>query len=350
MILLTHPMTDFKSATWVLLVFLLLGPALALSATPTASPLLRVEQSTTGTTLWLRMKNGPFPCDGKPYRDATTALFVPTHYKPQKQIDMLVHFHGHDGLVPRKIVEHQLREQVAESGRNILFVMPQGPTNAGDSAGGKLELQAGFAAFTTEMLQMLQRKDVRKALILFRFTKQLQLGHVALSAHSGGYHVTAKVLELGGVPVREVFLFDALYADVPLFRDWLAQQEGQGKRLILWFTGGAPMQLGQILRTRLREAGVHVSWEDPEGSLTWQQFCRGPAVMIHTGLKHGQTPWGHNNLRDALLSSRFGRVANAGPMMQVGKNNRILQGRDGIPAFLPPRGLEAPAAATPIAQ
>jgi len=72
------------------------------------SALLRTEHATIGTTLWLRLHNGPFPCEGKAYRDATTAVFVPAAYKPQKQIDLLVHFHGHDGLVPHKIVEHQL--------------------------------------------------------------------------------------------------------------------------------------------------------------------------------------------------------------------------------------------------
>lgn len=68
--------------------------------------------------------------------------------------------------------------------------------------------------------------------------------------------------------------------------------------------------------------------------------------MIHTGLKHGQTPWGHNNLRDALQSSHFGRVPNAAPVAQMGKNKRILQGRDGVPAFLPVKGVDLPVGVT----
>lgn len=230
----------------VIQLFLLLLPTLALAKTPSTSPLLRTEHAAIGTTLWLHLKDGPFPCEGKPYRDATTAIFVPAAYEPQNKSTCWCTFTATMAWCRARLSNtncaSKWRNRVAISCLSCRKARPM----PHDSAGGKLELQDGFATFTHEIQQLLGRKDVRKALLPLNFPKQLHLGHVALSAHSGGYHVTAKVLELGGVPIHEVFLFDALYGDVPLFRDWLAQKQGQGKRLILWFTGGAPMQLGQI--------------------------------------------------------------------------------------------------------
>ena len=42
-----------------------------------------------------------------------------------------------------------------------------------------------------------------------------------LAGHSGAYRVMANILQNGNVPVNEVILFDALYAETDKFMIWL---------------------------------------------------------------------------------------------------------------------------------
>lgn len=273
---------------------------------PVASGLRKTERSDLGTTLALHLQNNPFPRMGFPWMDPTTLLFVPKTYRPGAQLELLVHFHGHDGQAERKMVEHQLREQLLASGRNVLLAVVQGPLNAGDSSGGKLEAPQGFSRFLQELVSVLRSAEVRKAMGRQALSAKASWHRVALSAHSGGYRVVAYILDQGGAAIAEVYLFDALYGEVPRFRRWLA---GAPERVLRsWYTGGAPQKLNQILVQRLAEDRSPVRHEDPEGGLTAQEFCAARRLVIRTAVKHGEVPWRHNALRDALICSDFSRI------------------------------------------
>ena len=58
---------------------------------------------------------------------------------------------------------------------------------------------------------------------------KFSLGRVVLSGHSGGYRVIAGILERGGLPatVKEVWLFDALYAETDKFLAWADRAHGR---------------------------------------------------------------------------------------------------------------------------
>ncbi|MBI5607708.1 MAG: hypothetical protein HY902_02390 [Deltaproteobacteria bacterium] len=282
----------------------------------------RATRSPLGVTLTLKLRHGPFPCAGKPWADATTLLFVSKDFDPKRPIGLLVHFHGHDGRAVHKIDDHQLREQVLAAGRNVILAMPQGPVDAPDSAGGKLDEPQGFLRFSSELLEILRGKKVREVLSKQALGAHQAWQRVAVSAHSGGYRVAARVLTEGGVAVDDVYLFDALYGDVPLFRTWAGQP---GKRLWSWYTRGAPEKLNQILMQRLREDGAAPVSEDPEGSLNDGQFCRAQLLFVHTALPHGRVPLGHAALRDALVCSRFAKVRKPPPLPpQPKRGARIL--------------------------
>ena len=47
------------------------------------------------------------------------------------------------------------------------------------------------------------------------------VGNIILAGHSGAYRVMANILQNGNVPVNEVILFDALYANTDKFMSWL---------------------------------------------------------------------------------------------------------------------------------
>lgn len=327
--------------SWLLAVLLVATPVEAQTEPPAGPPvapagideappvrpgLQRVEHSPIGVTLWFHLENAPFPCAGLPWRDPSTAVFVPKYFRAGARIGLLTHFHGHDGRIGVKMVEHQLRDQVFEAKRNLLLVMPQGPVLAPDSSGGKLELPGGFAKFQAELLGLLRQPETRRHLGASAVGAKAQWGRVALSAHSGGYRVVASILAQGGATVDEVYLFDALYGDVAKFRRWLSTgSSGSGRILRSWFTAGAPLKLNQILVQRLAEDGATALVEDPEGSLLWRAFCTARRIFVHTALKHGQVPWGFNALRDALRCSEFVKARGASePAVGPARKPRLL--------------------------
>ena len=59
-------------------------------------------------------------------------------------------------------------------------------------------------------------------------------GHIVLGCHSGGYSAVADILGNGGMPVDEVFLFDALYGRLPVFLDWI--REDKRHHFVHWYT------------------------------------------------------------------------------------------------------------------
>ena len=73
------------------------------------------------------------------YSDSTVAIFIPKGFRETGKIDFVVHFHGWKNNVPGVLAHYKLIEQLIASGRNAVLVVPQGPFNAPDSFGGKLE-------------------------------------------------------------------------------------------------------------------------------------------------------------------------------------------------------------------
>ena len=142
-----------------------LWPPAAALAGPHDHKVTRVERGRLGVTFYFEMENGPFPFEGKPYDDATTAVFVPRHFKVRSnKIDTVLHFHGHKNTVAKALRVYQLREQVYDSRQNAILVVPQGPIDARDSSGGKLDRPKGLLRFLTEVRQTLQTRKVNRAL------------------------------------------------------------------------------------------------------------------------------------------------------------------------------------------
>src|SRR3954466_15239598 len=89
-----------------------------------------------------KTRNGKlYPAD-KHYSDSSVAMFIPKDFRPTGAIDFVVHFHGWGNHVERVLEHYQLIEQFAESGRNAILIVPQGPYDAPDSFDGKLRMKA----------------------------------------------------------------------------------------------------------------------------------------------------------------------------------------------------------------
>ncbi len=285
-------------------------PALAQSS----GRLKSIARDARGTTLWLGLEHAPFPSFGAPYRDDTVIVFVPAHYRFREDdegVATLVHFHGHNTTADRALATHELREQLADSKQNALLIVPQLATLAADSSCGKLETPGALARLIGEAVAAAahrRRSHPRRD----RVPRDAPLGTVCLSAHSGGYHAASSCLRVGGVDVRETYLFDALYAEVDAFRDWVIARRGEPlhrrHKLVSYFTeGGTTEASSALLRAELERAGVLVAQELEEGELSRHDLSHSEAVFVRTGLWHSAVTWETNALRDVLYASALPR-------------------------------------------
>ena len=174
------------------------------------------------------------------YSDRTVAMFIPKNFRVADKIDFVVHFHGWRNTVAGTLEQFKLVEQLCASGRNAILIVPEGPRNAADSFGGKLEDTNGFKAFMDEAVEKLRASG---ALAETNF----EIGNIILSGHSGGYHVMAAILDHGGLSekIREVWLFDALYGGTENFVAW---QKAENGRLLDIYTdhGGTKEESGKF--------------------------------------------------------------------------------------------------------
>ena len=83
-----------------------------------------------------------FPRDPN-YVDSTVGIVIPPGYKPGDTVDYVVHFHGWGNHVSKVISQYKLMPQLVAADLNAILIVPQGPKDASDSGGGKLELDEG---------------------------------------------------------------------------------------------------------------------------------------------------------------------------------------------------------------
>jgi hypothetical protein len=229
------------------------------------------------------------------YSDSTTAVFVPAGFRETGRIDFVVHFHGWRNNVAHVLEHYQLLEQFELSGRNAILVVPQGPRDAPDSFGGKLEDPGGFQRFMNDVLATLRDRSVLT-------NRDSALGSVILSGHSGGYQVMASILDRGGLTgqVSEVWLFDALYARADSFLAWLQHQHG--RLLDLYTDHGGTKEETERFMTSLKRLGLDYiagnESEMPPSKLRPRQ-----PIFLHSELEHDAVMQGNRAFLRMLQSS-----------------------------------------------
>jgi hypothetical protein len=214
------------------------------------------------------------------YTDSTVGIFIPAGFSPGERVDYVVHFHGHLNHVSKVLDQYKLAPQLVGAKMNAILLVPQGPKDAADSGGGKLELdQGGFARLIEEVTVYLQSQGR---------IHTTQVGRIVLSAHSGGYKVTAAILHHGGMDtnITDVFLLDASYGSLPWFADWC--KANPSHHLVSLFTDHLADE-NQELMALLDKAGVKYLKLD-EATLSDPQLApRGP-IFMHTKGPHDQVP------------------------------------------------------------
>jgi len=147
------------------------------------------------------------------YSDSSVIIITPKNFVGKKKVDMIFWFHGWNNNIDSALIRYGLSKQFAEAGANAVLVLAETAKDAPDSYGGKLEQKNTFDKLVKDVLQKLVQMRV--------ISDRDRAGNIILAGHSGAYRVTANILQNGNVPVNEVILFDALYADTGKFMNWL---------------------------------------------------------------------------------------------------------------------------------
>jgi hypothetical protein len=227
------------------------------------------------------------------YNDASVLVHVPAHFKPSKPFELVFWFHGWYNHIDSATAHFHLLEQFDASGRNAVFVFPEGPKNAPDSYGGKLEQPGVFDGLVQEVLTSLQREKVLKK-------KQLPLTTdlaITLAGHSGAYRVISKIIAYTNI--EEVLLFDALYGGNENYMKWMAASEKH--RLINIYTkDGGTLENSLLVAMELKNKWNLNPVLVDEKDLTNLHLINHRILFIDSHQQHNEVITYQNNLERYL--------------------------------------------------
>ena len=267
----------------------------------------------------------------KHYADNTVGIFIPKNFQASNRVDLVVHFHGWRNTVEKALRQYQLIEQFALSGRNAILVVPQGPRDAPDSFGGKLEDENGFKNFVEEVLRSLPKE---------KFSATPSVGKIILSGHSGGYHVIAAILARGGLTehVQEVWLFDALYGDTEKFVKWF--QSSNGRFIDVYTEHGGTKSETEKLIANLRQNKTPLL-QTNEAAVNESDLQTNRLNFLFVDVPHDHVPHAHKTffefLKTSCLDGKVSQIILPPPRENLpGKHITLSIGELFIPDFFRP--------------
>ena len=232
----------------------------------------------------------------KNYSDNSIAIFVPKGFRPTSSVDFVVHFHGWRHHIETTLSEYQLIEQFVQSGRNAILIVPQGPHDVPDSFGGKFEDENGFQRFMNEVMGTLRARGV---------IQQGTIGNIILSGHSGGYQVISSIVARGGLSanVKEVWLFDALYARTDKFMDWFKQYPQRRWIDIYTLHGGTKGETEKLIASVKTPGQTIPLLIKNEADVTPEDLRKNRLIFIYSDLPHDQVVFKHQQFCEYLKTS-----------------------------------------------
>jgi len=260
-----------------------------------------------GTLHRLKLNNAPFPDTERDsghvyrnnhysqlehYNDSTTLVFIPDYLELENEIDIVVYFHGWNNNVDSVLSKFNLIEQFHSSSRKGVLVMPEGPKNAPDSFGGKLEETGRFKLFVDEVITKLKNELELK----------LDFKNISLAGHSGAYRVIAYILLRGGVTesIKEIIIFDGLYGDVEKYSYWL--DHFNGRFINIYTLNGGTKRESENLMKCLESWGIPFAIIN-EDSFTKEQLRSERIIFISSSLSHNEVISSQNQFKRFLRTN-----------------------------------------------
>ena len=242
--------------------------------------------------------NQTFPADTH-YSDSSVAIFIPKGYKAEKKTDLVIYFHGWYNNIDSACAQFQLIEQFAEAKKNAIFVFPEGPKDASDSFGGRLEEKDGLKNLVNDVLNYL--KEEKKI-------KSASVGKIILAGHSGAYRVISFCLMRGGVTknISDVILFDALYGQTEKYAYWIDHYKG--RFISIYTDNGGTKPETENLMADLDGWGIPY-FTTEESDLQTADLTKNRLIFIHTDLGHNEVIAARRQLQLFLSTSLLHEIS-----------------------------------------
>lgn len=272
------------------------------------------ETDKWGECTTLDLPSSPFPHSSGSYSDSSVEICVPTGLSDRGNIGVITHFHGWNATISEVDAYQELHSQASLSGRDAIFILPQGPVEAEDGNFGRLDETDGLANLVRDAVSVLYRDG---------FITQPVIGPVVLSSHSGGYGVTANVIERGGLPIAAVHLFDSMYGEDDTFAEFA---QAGGILRSSYTSGGGTDDVNRAVATRLSTAGIDVRTEFYEDTLR-----ASPVTVGFIDSAHGDCLSDDQSYSRWLAASGLPRIPTAPPeiLAIVGDTEEVRWRADG---------------------
>jgi predicted esterase len=229
------------------------------------------------------------------YMDSSVLIISPKKLKAKKKIDLVFWFHGWGNNIDTAASHFELIKQFAASNLNAVLVLAETTKDAPDSYGGKLEYLNMFKNLVVDIIQKLKNEKA--------VSKKCKPGNILLAGHSGAYRVMAYILQNGNMPVQEVVLFDALYAQTDKFLNWI-QSDNSHRFIDIYTDGGGTDSLSKEMAKQLIRLNISTDTIE-EKELTPQLILTQKILFIHSLNRHNEIINDPDNFQFFLENTSF---------------------------------------------
>lgn len=191
--------------------------------------------------------NGQHFATANHYDDSSVLIYVPEKFNIKKPLELVVWFHGWNNNIDSANAFFRLTEQFESSGRNALLIFPEGPKNAPDSYGGKLERPEMFALLINDLLKQLEAAKIIPK------KKHLSVNDcsITLAGHSGAYRVISKIVQYN--KIDEIILFDAMYGGNDAYLHWIAESD-RHRFIHIYTKDGGTFENTHLIMNQLKDS------------------------------------------------------------------------------------------------
>jgi murein DD-endopeptidase MepM/ murein hydrolase activator NlpD len=229
-------------------------------------PLLREESSAIGHTFYVKIDLGYGQnAEGKSFRiTPQTGIFIPKSFDASRPTDIVLYLHGYKSSYPgdsaamdkywdgAKFPFFALREEVARSGTNVIFVAP---TLGPKSQAGNLVRSGGFDKYMSQVVAAIEEYVVRKK----DPWQGLLLNKIVLSAHSGGGSPMLRITRLKDnytAQIAECWGFDSLYQGADEWAVWAGARPG--RKLYVYYLGSTADNARKLKTNAARKGSSNI--------------------------------------------------------------------------------------------
>ena len=230
------------------------------------------------------------------YRDSSVLMLVPDKLKIKNNaVDIVFWFHGWHNNIDTALNYFHLAQQFVNAKANAVLVLAEGPKNAADSYGGKLEQADVFKGLLQDVLKNLQQNK--------KVFAKCKAGNIVLAGHSGAYRVIAYMLQNGGVEIAQVVLFDALYSETDKYMQWI-KKDNTHKFINIYTNKGGTAEECIKMMAELKAQDIPYLFTE-EKDMTPALLDSGKIIFIHSEHEHNDIISNPDNFQVFLESAPF---------------------------------------------